>query len=839
MTSADRAPRVRRILPVFRGRLIAAKPLFLFIGAAAAVLGLAAPAHAVAVSGTVTDQLNRPIAGVVVALIDNGKIVISARTSLNGTYMLSTASAGRYYVLAVGKNFRQLKTESFYGGVFGSVEKNVTLEPDTVRQSVVVTATGTPVPQAQVSASVTELDQSAFEGFQNVSGALRLVPGFVISKTGQTGGQTALFIRGGNSDDNKILLDGVPMEDIGGTFDFADLATTGIAGVEAYRGPDSVVYGTDAGAGVVAFNTQRGSTPFPSFFYEGDGGNFGTFRNQAQVGGTHNKLDYYAGFGDYQTTNSIANDSYHDVTSVLNLGYALTGATNLRLIARNSDAAVGTPGQYAFTLTPTDQKQSDQDIFLSATLDHTFTDNWHGEVEYGLSRKREQDRQFAPTGTYDAGSGNYLGQIVTVTGANGYTVTGQTITSYAGSDSYESDNASNRDSLHAQTSYAFTPHLLGVAGFRYEDERGLYPAFYGPSSLERTNYDYTAALQGDFGNRFFYTLGGGVEKNGLFGTVGAPHLGAAYYLVRPGQGLLHGTRLNFNFSKGYKEPTLGQQAGSLYTFVQANGGSTVINQYQVQPIGAALTRSYDGGFEQSIDSDRAVLKVTYFHNEFGNQIESVGPGAVPQLLPQLSTEQQASLEAYLVSNGAYGVDLNSLSFRAQGVETELQTSLTKNIFMRGGYTYLDAVVQHSFSSDALSPSINPAFPNTQIGNFSPLIGARPFRRPPHTGFVAITYTGGKWTGQISSAFASRSDDSTFLGGSDANFGYSLLLPNRNLDFGYSSVNAGGTYHVSPRIGVYTRLENVASQQHISPVGYLSTPMTLRGGVKITLGRVVK
>jgi vitamin B12 transporter len=192
-----------------------------------------------------------------------------------------------------------------------------------------------------------------------------------------------------------------------------------------------------------------------------------------------------------------------------------------------------------------------------------------------------------------------------------------------------------------------------------------------------------------------------------------------------------------------------------------------------------------------------------------------------------------------VSNGAYGVDLNSLSFRAQGVETELQTSLTKNIFMRGGYTYLDAVVQHSFSSDALSPSINPAFPNTQIGNFSPLIGARPFRRPPHTGFVAITYTGGKWTGQISSAFASRSDDSTFLGGSDANFGYSLLLPNRNLDFGYSSVNAGGTYHVSPRIGVYTRLENVASQQHISPVGYLSTPMTLRGGVKITLGRVVK
>ena len=562
-----------------------ARSFLLFTGAAAAGLGLATTAHAVAVRGTVTDQLNRPIAGALVALVDNGKVVISSRSGFDGTYSLSTSSAGRYYVLAVGRDFRQLKTESFYGGVFSSVEKNITLEPETVRQSVVVTATGTPVPQAQVSASVTELDHNDFQNMQNVSGALRLAPGFVVSNTGQTGGQTALFIRGGNSDDNKILLDGIPLEDIGGTFDFADLATTGIASAEAYRGPDSVVYGTDAGAGVVAFNTQRGSTPFPSFFYEGDGGNFGSYRNQAQVGGTHNKIDYYAGFGDFQTSNSVANDSYHDVTSVVNLGYALTGATNLRVIARNSDAAVGTPGQYAFTLTPTDQKQSDQDIFLSATLDHTFTDNWHGEVEYGLSRKREQDRQFAPTGVFDPGSGNYLGQIVTVTGANGYTVTGQTVTSYAGYDTYVSENASNRDSLHAQTSYVFTPHLLGVAGFRYEDERGLYPAFYGPSSLERTNYDYTLALQGDFSNRLFYTLGGGVEKNGLFGAVGAPHLGAAYYLVRPGQGLLHGTRLNFNFSKGYKEPTLAQQEGSLDTFVQGQR-----RQHRHQPVSSKACR---------------------------------------------------------------------------------------------------------------------------------------------------------------------------------------------------------------------------------------------------------
>jgi vitamin B12 transporter len=72
-----------------------------------------------------------------------------------------------------------------------------------------------------------------------------------------------------------------------------------------------------------------------------------------------------------------------------------------------------------------------------------------------------------------------------------------------------------------------------------------------------------------------------------------------------------------------------------------------------------------------------------------------------------------------------------------------------------------------------------------------------------------------------------------------NFGNSLLLPNRDLDFGYASVNGYGVYQVSPRVAVYTQLDNLASQQHISPIGYLSTPMTVRGGVKITLGRVVK
>ena len=799
--------------------------------------------HAVVVHGSVVDQLGRPIARAMVALMANGQMVSSTSTAPDGSYQLSSGAAARFYVLASGRSFRQIATESFYGGPLDSVEKDVTLEPETLREAIVVTATGTPTPSAQVSASITRLGVLDFEPFASVTDALRTVPGFHLVQSGPRGGQTSLFIRGGNSDDNEILLDGVPLEDIGGTFDFANFSTTGIASAEAYRGPNSVLYGADAGAGVVAFTTPRGSTPFPSLLYRGDGGNFGTFRNEVQTGDTLNALDYYAGFSNLQTSNSIPGASYHDITSTANVGYAFDAATSVRVSARNSDSGSGLPGQYAIYKIAADGKQQDQNLFLSGTVDHTYSERWHGLAQYGLARKREQSFSYGPTGILDPATGNTMGEPISMTAPNGYWMGGKAILTYAGSTyPVRGDLVSNRDNVHAQSDYSFTPHLTAVAGFQYEQERGAYrsAAFLIDESVKRDNYDYMLALQGDLHSRFFYNLGGGVEKNHLYGIVGAPHLGASYYLVRPGAGAVQGTRLNFNFSKGYKEPTLGQETYSLYDFLLANGGQTLINNYNVRPIGAALTRSYDGGVEQALFNEKILVRATYFHNEFGNQIESVPGAFVSTLLPNLTPAQQGSLETLLVNNFA-APDLNSLAFRAQGVETEVDYGVGRNLFVRGGYTYLDAAVQQSFSSDATSPSINPLYPNVPIGAYSPLRGARPFRRPPHTGFVSASYTQPKYTAVVSASFASRSDDSTFLVeyNPDYSVNNSFLLPNRNLDYGYARVNIAATYNVKTWAGIYTQLENVLSQQHISPMGYLSEPFTIRTGVKLTLGKGVK
>ena len=90
--------------------------------------------------------------------------------------------------------------------------------------------------------------------------------------------------------------------------------------------------------------------------------------------------------------------------------------------------------------------------------------------------------------------------------------------------------------------------------------------------------------------------------------------------------------------------------------------------------------------------------------------------------------------------------------------------------------------------------------------------------------------------QFASAFASRSDDSTYLEFADANGGNSLLLPNRNLDFGYAKLDLGGSYQLLSWLGIYGQAENLTSNQHMAPIGYPSLPMNFRAGLKVQLGR---
>jgi iron complex outermembrane receptor protein/vitamin B12 transporter len=811
----------------------------------------AALCPAASIRGVVTDASGAKVTGANVVLISGGKAVGAAVSTADGSFQIITGVEGRFFLLVSAKSFRQLETPVFYAGRLDSIERNIVLEPEWVRESIVVTATGTPTPQPQTSETTSVLGPLDLMLREDLTSALRLMPGTVVVQTGQLGAQTSLFIRGGDSDANKILLDGVSVGDLGGQFDFGPLSTTAVERAEVYRGPDSSLYGAGAASGVVSMTTPRGTTSYPSVLLQADAGNLSTSREELEVAGAHNKLDYLGAFSWLQTANNLPMDEYHVATTTANLGWQPSGRTQIRGTVHYGVDATGVPNTWDFYHIADDRKEGDQDLYLGASVENQTTADFHNRFQYGLTRKREQSQQWYPAGVcIPAGScngapntftgGNYYGLTFTIQGANGYSATGPALMNYseANGSVYPNrlDLVNNRDQLLYQGDYRLTPHLLLLAGFHYENERAAErePVYAINDAVNRTNYDYIVGAHGDFKERLFYTLGAAIEHYQLIGNSVSPHAGLSFYALRPRKGVFSGTRLNTSFSQGVREPKLTDELGSLYDFLEKHGGQTMIQQLNISPIQAPTTRTWEGGGEQAFWGQRIIFRASYFHNEFGRAIEGVGAGLVPLLLPNLTTQQQQVLEATLQSENAYSLDLNSLAFRAQGVETTVESGIGKYIFFRGGYTYLDSVVQRSFSSDnaALLGGYEPVFDGIPVGIYSPLKGARPFRRPPHTGFFTASYAGKRLTGVFTSAFSSRSDDSTFLGYEDVNQGNSLVLPNRNLDFGYAKLDLGASFKLLSWLSVYGQAENLTNNQHIAPIGYPSLPFNFRTGLRI-------
>jgi vitamin B12 transporter len=128
-------------------------------------------------------------------------------------------------------------------------------------QPIVVTATKLPIPVSATGAAVTVITGKDLRdrGLRRVVDALRTVPGVAIAQLGGTGAVASVFMRGGESDYVQVLVDGVQVNDPGGSYDWAHLTTDDVDRIEVVRGPVSVLYGSDAVAGVVQIFTRNGT----------------------------------------------------------------------------------------------------------------------------------------------------------------------------------------------------------------------------------------------------------------------------------------------------------------------------------------------------------------------------------------------------------------------------------------------------------------------------------------------------------------------------------------------------------------------------------------------------
>mgnify|MGYP001818562165 CR=1 FL=1 len=140
------------------------------------------------------------------------------------------------------------------------VEPSEAMDVPTPHHELTVTATRTPTEVRELGRSVSVISAPEIKalGAKDLSEVLKTVTGFNVVQTGSFGGQTSLFVRGGESNFILVLVDGVQVNAPGGSFDFSSLSTANIEKIEIVRGPASVLYGANAATSVINIITQKG-----------------------------------------------------------------------------------------------------------------------------------------------------------------------------------------------------------------------------------------------------------------------------------------------------------------------------------------------------------------------------------------------------------------------------------------------------------------------------------------------------------------------------------------------------------------------------------------------------
>ena len=173
----------------------------------------------------------------------------------------------------------------------------VQLKLTTTPQTVVVSATATPATVEQIGDLGRLSQQRSAHADQPRVGQRRAelyMPGAIVSDAGRRGGLSSLFVRGGESNYNKVIIDGVPVNEPGGTFDFGVVPMDNVERLEMVRGPESTIYGSDAMTSTVQLWTATGDTRTPEMQFGADGGNFSTANGYASISGAHGIYDYNA-----------------------------------------------------------------------------------------------------------------------------------------------------------------------------------------------------------------------------------------------------------------------------------------------------------------------------------------------------------------------------------------------------------------------------------------------------------------------------------------------------------------------------------------------------------------
>ncbi len=678
-----------------RSHVSALFPSLIFLWAFALV---PAASHAqTPLRGRVVDESGAAVARVPVTLLDrDGSALTTVITDRDGAFVFAH-TCDRCHARAVLAGFGTASVTLSTG-----LDALMTLSPAPVHESVIVTATRDAAPTSQVGASVTVFDQAAIRrrGAALVGDLLRDAPGATVVQSGGQGNATSLFVRGGENSYTKVLLDGIPLNEPGGTFNFGGLSTGHLDRVEFVRGAQSALFGSDAMAGVLHLITARGRMDArPTVSGEMAAGGYGSWRGAGTLSGGIGRFDYSLHGGRYETDNRAPNNQFDSTTVSLSAGGVVASSLTLRVVGRYEDGRAGAPGQTAFGRPDLDAFFRQAHLVGGVTLEHAVSPRLSQRFTYALatSNQRSTNLQFdAPYTpaykdrtspfeffdfTYDSGSHFRRHQA-----------------------SYQADLRLTHAGLLAGAEF------LTVA-VDWDGERGTLRDYLTPTSTSPRRNNVGATLQHQHLGRWLaLTTGIRVEHNDSFGTAIVPRLSAAVF-VRTRSGVFGSTRLKANAGRGIKEPTL-RQSFSLSPFDLGN-----------PRLEAEHSRTIDAGVEQRLFDDRAKLEVVWFDNRFERQIST-------------RTISFAPYQAQYVNVGLT---------KARGAEVVADVAPTTGLRLSANYTFTASTIVDASSefSDVLAS------------------GQWALRRPRHRAQMSTQWDRGPLSLGLAGTFVGKHSDSDF------------------------------------------------------------------------------
>jgi outer membrane cobalamin receptor len=666
---------------------------------------LAAALFAAELKVKVIDPQSAAVIGAQVSLVKAGDTTLLATqtTSAEGTATLVVPSGGGAYqvrILAPGFAIETVDVSAHADAI------TVQLKVAAASETVVVTATRNPVLEEAAGADVATLNNEQLETIHPIAAddVIRFLPGAVINTAGQNGGLSSLFVRGGDSTYNKMIVDGVTINEPGGTFDFGTLSLDQADRVEFVRGAQSTLYGSDAMTSAIQVWTRTGSTPVPELRFGADGGNFSTANGYASLAGARGRFDYN-GFGDqFNTNGSGINDAYSNSLEGANVGAKLNDEVSLRVRVRHSNTHSGIPGEWSFNgydpPVPVNGPSAPLEPLPPDPTEWSQYNNVLGSVELAVAAPNGWEHHF--TGF------DYLYRYNELN-VNGDPARVDSFGDAIDFQSHEVDRV-NRGGFEYQGDYSERTWAHTTFGYRVENENGYVgDVNFGQTHGQRLENDVYGQQQVTVG-RLIVIGGARFVHNSAYGNTGVPRVALTYQLFR-GSEILSGTRLRFSYATGFKDPRLEETfAGPPYSFT-----NTALKPESV--------RAFEAGFQQNFFSGKYVLNATYFNNLFHNQINYVELDLV-----NFIGQYQNVNEAF-----------------AQGAEVELQAKLRSRLLLDTAYTYTSTQILD-----------NPAPVNNLYDPGQPLL-----RRPKHSATLLLSYLGTRWGANLGGSFVGPRPDSDF------------------------------------------------------------------------------